>query len=100
MYPRVVHPAVALRYPFLSLEQAAHFLDLPIEEARARYDRGLIPPALRSDGGLFEPTPGLTLIPYLEFRRTAPAFVCAALDRWQSGELSVPLRGWKPEASS
>jgi hypothetical protein len=85
-----VHPAVALRYPFLTLLQAAQFLGVSAVEAQRRYDDGELPQALRLDGGLFEPTPGVTLIPYLEFAAQVDGAVQLELERWQRGEIEVP----------
>ena len=87
-----MHPAVLLRYPFLTLEQAAYFLGIPAEEAKRRYEADELPKALRADGGLFEPTPGLTLIPYLEFVRQVDARVRAELEGWQGGKFKLPAK--------
>jgi hypothetical protein len=87
-----VHPAVALRYPFLTLEQAAYFLGISADEAQRRYVAGEIPPALRVDGGVFEPTPGLTLVPYLEFAASADEATRAELEAWQDGRFKLPAK--------
>jgi len=87
-----VHEAVTLRYPFLTLVQAAHFLGVSLEEALRMYDGDELPKALRLDGGLFEPTPDITLIPYLEFKAQSALHVQLELERWQRGEIQVPLK--------
>jgi hypothetical protein len=84
-----VHEAVILRYPFLTLSQAAHFLGVSFEAAQRMYDVDELPKALRLDGGLFEPTPGITLIPYLEFKERSALQVRLELERWQRGEIQV-----------
>lgn len=81
-----MHPAVTLRYPFLTLDQAAGFLGVSTEKARKLYDDGELPRALRLDGGLFEPTPAVTLIPYLEFVEKVGVGVRLELERWQRGD--------------
>ena len=63
-----MHSGVTAEYPFLTVAQAAFFLQVSVETARWMYDRGDLPRAVRLDGGLFEPTPGKHLIPYFEFR--------------------------------
>jgi hypothetical protein len=88
-----VHEAVILRYPFLTLSQAAHFLGVSFEAAQRMYDVDELPKALRLDGGLFEPTPGITLIPYLEFKAQSALHVGLELERWQRGEVQLPIRG-------
>jgi hypothetical protein len=87
-----VHPAVTLRYPFLTLDEAAAFLGVSTEKARKLYDDGELPRALRLDGGLFEPTPGVTLIPYLEFVEQVGVGVGLELERWQRGDTQSPTR--------
>jgi len=89
-----VHPAVALRYPFLTVEQAAFFLQVSRVAAASMYDTGKLPTATRIDGGVFEPVPGRRLIPYLEFRETLDGDALPALELWQSGQLELP----KPNA--
>jgi hypothetical protein len=85
-----VHPAVALRYPFLTLEQAAFFLQVPVAAASRLYDQGELPKALRMDGGVFQPTRGVRLVPYLEFHAQLAEDTQAVLELWQRGRLSVP----------
>jgi hypothetical protein len=87
-----VHEAVTLRFPFLTLGQAAHFLGVSLEDAQRMYDGDELPKALRLDGGLFEPTPGIALIPYLEFKKQSALHVQLELERWQRGEIQVPTK--------
>jgi hypothetical protein len=87
-----MHPAVALRYPFLSLDQAAFFLGVSSEEAQERYDARLIPRAVSVDGGVFSPVQGLTLVPYLAFHEQVGDDVRTQLAAWQDGQLEVPAK--------
>lgn len=87
-----MHEAVTLRYPFLTLGQAAHFLGVSLDEALRMYSGDELPKALRLDGGLFEPTPGITLIPYLQFKKQSALHVQLELERWQRGEIQLDSR--------
>jgi hypothetical protein len=87
-----VHPAVALRYPFLTLEQAAYFLGISREDAQRLYEADELPKALRADGGVFEPTPAQTLVPYLEFAAGVADEVRHELEAWQAGKFKLPAK--------
>jgi len=76
----------------LTLDQAAAFLGISTEKARKLYNDGELPKALRLDGGLFEPTPCVTLIPYLEFVEQVDVGVRLELERWQRGDIHVPAK--------
>jgi hypothetical protein len=85
-----VNPTAQDRYPFLTLEHAAFFLQVPLATARWMYEEGQLPKALRLDGGTFEPVPGRTLIPYEEFRLLVKGEATVILGLWQSGGVAVP----------
>lgn len=85
-----MHNPAVLRYPFLTLEQAAFFLQVPVATARWMYENDQLPKALRVDGGIFEPVPGRVLVPYEEFKPLASGSAAAVLARWQAGEADVP----------
>ncbi len=93
VYSWRVHPAVAIRYPFLTLEQAGHFLGIRYAEARRLYDRGDLPKAFRLDGGIFEPTPWVVLVPYLEFKEQVGIAIQRELEGWQRGEIEIAPAG-------
>jgi hypothetical protein len=89
-----VQHTAALRYPFLTFEQAAFFLQVPLATARWMYAQGQLPKALRHDGGIFEPVPGRTLIPHDEFEFLVKGEAAVMLGLWQSGSIDLP----KPES--
>jgi hypothetical protein len=82
--------AVSIRYPFLTLEQAAFFLQVPVTTAEWVYEAGELPKALRLDGGIFEPVPGKRLIPYEEFAPLLDESAARRLDDWELGRIEVP----------
>ena len=90
-----MHDAAVLRSPFLTLEQAAFFLQVPVATARWMYERDELPKALRVDGGIFEPVPGRVLIPYEEFKPLVSGSGEAVLALWQEGAVDLP----KPESA-
>jgi hypothetical protein len=85
-----VNPTVADRHPFLTLEHAAFFLQAPLATARWMYEQGQLPKALRLDGGIFEPVPGRTLIPYEKFKFLVKGEAAVMLGLWQSGSIALP----------
>lgn len=89
-----MHDAATIRYPFLTLGQAAFFLQVSVATATSMYETGKLPKAVRLDGGVFEPVPGRRLIPYFELRNMLKGEALAAIELWQEGRLEVP----RPEA--
>jgi hypothetical protein len=90
-----VNPITALRFPFLTHEQAAFFLQLPVVTARWMCEEGQLPRALRLDGGVFEPVPGRVLIPYEDFKPLLKGEAAVMLRLWQRGSIELP----KPTSS-
>jgi hypothetical protein len=82
--------AIALRYPFLTAEQAAFFLQVPVTTARAKFDEGELPQATRLDGGPFQPSYSSRLIPYDQFHAIVGEEAQRLLDLWQRGRFDVP----------
>lgn len=76
--------------PFLTLEQAAFFLQVPFATARWMYDHHRLPRALRLDGGIYEPVPGRVLIPCKEFEALVKDEAYAMLRLWQNGRVDLP----------
>lgn len=85
-----MHNPAVLRYPFLTLDQAAFFLQVPVATARWMYQHDQLPKALRVDGGIFEPVPGRVLVPYDAFEPLVGGSAATVLARWQAGEGDVP----------
>jgi hypothetical protein len=86
----MVNPTAVDRYPFLTLEHAAFFLQVPRATARWMYEEGELPKALRLDGGIFEPVPGRLLIPYAEFKQLVSGEAAVKLRLWQQGQVDIP----------
>jgi hypothetical protein len=82
---------VSVRHPFLTLDQAAFFLQLPVATVEWMYKAGDLPKALRMDGGIFEPVPGRPLIPYEDFAPLVDGTASARLEDWELGRIELPV---------
>lgn len=78
--------ALRLRRPFLTVEETALVLRLPVTRVEEKLDAGELPQALRVDGGEFQPTANKRLVPYLELRKQLVGENLVSVDSWQRGD--------------
>ena len=63
-----MNSAVRLQRPFLTAEEAAAFMELPLALVERKLETGELPLLRRVDGGLFQPSRDKQLIRYLDVR--------------------------------
>ena len=78
-----------LRSPFLSLVEAAFFLQIPMYRAQVLHEAGELPEPVAVDGTVFRPS-RTVLVDALALREQLPPAARDALDAWQRGELEIP----------